>query len=236
MRSDDFFYLGKVTKVVGLKGELSVYLDTDEPEKYYSMESVFLAQQEELVPFFVTSIKVKNRQQVVVQFQDVDAGTAPSLVDAELYLPLSMLPPLTGNRFYYHEIKGFEIVDENQQSVGVCTGVLEYPHQSLFQIDHQGIEVLGSRGRLVWEGSQADHLWQVISYSYRSNRLKTIRNRYGDVDFRTFFLKYDEWGNWVEKAEYDGINLQVTTREITYGDQPLNMKKTAPSKQSPAQR
>lgn len=142
MRSDDFFYLGKVTKVVGLKGELSVYLDTDEPEKYYSMESVFLEQQEELVPFFVTSIKVKNRQQVVVQFQDVDAGTAPSLVDAELYLPLSMLPPLTGNRFYYHEIKGFEIVDENQQSVGVCTGVLEYPHQSLFQIDHQGIEVL----------------------------------------------------------------------------------------------
>ena len=99
MRPDEFFYLGKVTKVVGLKGELSVYLDTDEPEKYYSMESVFLAQQEELVPFFVSSLKVRNRQQVVVQFQDVDAGTAPSLVDAELYLPLSMLPPLTGNRF-----------------------------------------------------------------------------------------------------------------------------------------
>ena len=142
MRSDEFFYLGKVTKVVGLKGELSVYLDTDEPEKYYSMESVFLAQQEELVPFLVTSLKVRNRQQVVVQFQDVDAATAPSLVDAELYLPLSMLPPLTGNRFYYHEIKGFEIVDENGQSVGVWTDVLEYPHQSLFKIDHQGVEVL----------------------------------------------------------------------------------------------
>lgn len=94
----------------------------------------------------------------------------------------------------------------------------------------------GSRGRLVWEGSQADHLWQEIRYSYRHGRLHTVRNRYGDTDFRTFFLRYDEWGNWVEKAEYDGINLQVTTREITYGDQPLNMKKTAPSKQSPAQR
>ncbi|MBR4340209.1 MAG: 16S rRNA processing protein RimM [Bacteroidales bacterium] len=142
MRSDDFFYLGKVTKVVGLKGELSVYLDTDEPEKYYSMESVFLEQQEELVPFFVTSLKVKNRQQVVVQFQDVDAGYAPSLVGAELFLPLSMLPPLTGNRFYYHEIKGFEIVDEEQRRVGVCKDVLEYPHQALFQIDHDGTEVL----------------------------------------------------------------------------------------------
>ena len=142
MRTDDFFYLGKVTKVVGLKGELSVYLDTDEPEKYYSMESVFLAQQEELVPFFVTSLKVKNRQQVVVQFQDVDADSAPALVGSELYMPLSMLPPLTGNRFYYHEIRGFHMVDENGRTIGVCKDVLEYPHQALFQIDHCGTEVL----------------------------------------------------------------------------------------------
>ena len=92
------------------------------------------------------------------------------------------------------------------------------------------------RGRLVREDSQDGVLLQEIRYSYRHGRLHTMRNRYGDTDFRTFFLRYDEWGNWVEKAEYDGINLQVTTREITYGDQPLNMKKTAPSKQSPAQR
>lgn len=80
------------------------------------------------------------------------------------------------------------------------------------------------RGRLVSEQSLVGLLRQEISYTYRSNRLNTIRNRYGDVDFRTFFLKYDEWGNWVEKVEYDGINLQITTRVITYADQALKMK------------
>ena len=142
MLPDDFFYLGKITKVVGFKGELSVYLDTDEPEKYHQLESVFLLLDEELIPFYIESVKVKNRQQLAVRFRDVGADEAPSFVNAELYLPLSFLPPLSGNKFYYHEIKGFEIVDVKSGPVGTCTDVLEYPHQSLFQIDHDGVEVL----------------------------------------------------------------------------------------------
>lgn len=142
MLPDDFFYLGKITKVVGFKGELAVYLDTDEPEKYHHLESVFLLLDEELIPFHIESVKVKNRQLLAVRFRDVSADEAPSFVNAELYLPLSFLPPLSGNRFYYHEIKGFEIVDVQLGRIGTCTDVLEYPHQSLFQIDHDGVEVL----------------------------------------------------------------------------------------------
>ncbi len=142
MLSEDFFYLGKVTKVFGLKGELSVSLDTDEPEKYYQMESVFLQIGEEPVPFIIESIKVKNRHQLLIKFQDIEAQDASSYVDAVLCLPVSLLPPLSGNRFYYHEIKGFSVEDEAEGYVGECVGVLEYPHQALFQIDHEGIEVL----------------------------------------------------------------------------------------------
>lgn len=140
--SDDFYYLGKITKVVGLKGELSVYLDTDEPEKYYQMESVFLTQGEELIPFFIESVKIKGRSQLVVKFRDIEAEDAASYVDEELYLPLSVLPPLTGNRFYYHEIRNFSVEEETFGPLGVCVDVIEYPHQALFQIDADGKEVL----------------------------------------------------------------------------------------------
>lgn len=140
--SEDFYYLGKITKVVGLKGELSVYLDTDEPEKYYQLESVFLTQGEELIPFFIDSVKVKGRSHLVVKFKDVEAEDAASYVDEELYLPISFLPNLTGNCFYYHEIKGFSIEEEAYGYLGICVNVIEYPHQSLFQIDVEGKEVL----------------------------------------------------------------------------------------------
>lgn len=140
--SEDFYYLGKITKVVGLKGELSVFLDTDEPEKYYQMESVFLTQGEELIPFFIESVKVKGRTQLAVKFRDIEAEDAASYVDEELYLPISFLPPLTGNRFYYHEIRNFSVEEETYGYLGGCVDVVEYPHQALFQIDANGKEVL----------------------------------------------------------------------------------------------
>ena len=65
MLPEDFYYLGKITKVFGLKGEVVVCLDTDEPEKYHQMESVFLLIGEEPVPFLVESVKVKNRSQLI---------------------------------------------------------------------------------------------------------------------------------------------------------------------------
>ncbi len=142
MPAEAFYYIGKITKVVGLKGELAVSLDTDEPEKYYHLESVFLQLGEERIPFSISEVKIKSRYRLAVRLQGVGAEEAPSYVDTELYLPLSMLPPLEGNRFYYHEVKGFIMEDEQEGVIGVCTDVLEYPHQAVFRIDHEGTEVL----------------------------------------------------------------------------------------------
>ncbi|MDD3281644.1 MAG: PRC-barrel domain-containing protein, partial [Bacteroidales bacterium] len=59
-----------------------------------------------------------------------------------LLLPLTMLPVLEGNKFYYHEVKGYTIVDEEYGILGVCEDVLVYPHQSIFQIKHPKGEIL----------------------------------------------------------------------------------------------
>ena len=52
MKKDDAYYLGKIVKKYGLKGELLAKIDTDEPENYENMESVFLEIRGKLIPFF----------------------------------------------------------------------------------------------------------------------------------------------------------------------------------------
>ena len=52
------------------------------------------------------------------------------------------MPKLEGNAFYYHEIIGFHIVDENFGSVGLISGVNDSSAQVLFEIDRNGIEIL----------------------------------------------------------------------------------------------
>ena len=49
---------------------------------------------------------------------------------------------ITGNQFYYHEIIGFTVQDKGFGKVGIITGVNDSTAQHLFEIDHDGKEVL----------------------------------------------------------------------------------------------
>ena len=143
MNKDDFFYLGKILKTHGNKGQVIVLLDVDDPEDYLALESVYLDLHGERIPFFIGSLELKHNRKAVIQFQDFDSiEDADSLQGLEMYLPITKLPALKGNRFYYHEIIGFAVVDQQHGDIGLVEDILELPHQSLFQIRHGGKEIL----------------------------------------------------------------------------------------------
>ncbi len=59
-----------------------------------------------------------------------------------MYLPLQLLPKLTGNKFYYHEVIGFSIHDTEKGRIGIITSINDRSAQPLFVIDADGKEVL----------------------------------------------------------------------------------------------
>lgn len=144
MNKDNCFFLGIVSKPFGFKGEVILFLDVDNPENYQNLESVFLEIRGKLVPFFIDSIRMhaKNNQ-VVVKFQDVNTEEqALNLSGTEMFLPLAVLPPLKGNKFYYHEVEGFTVIDEVFGETGVLKEVLDYPNNPIFQIMKGEKEIL----------------------------------------------------------------------------------------------
>lgn len=135
MRKDECFYLGKIAKKFSFKGEVLCYLDTDEPEMYQNLESVFVQMNRNLVPFFIEQSSLHKDKFLRVKFEEVDSEVeAENLLGSELYLPLSMLPQLEGNQFYYHEIIGFKVVDQRLGDIGTIHSIIENTAQPLFEI------------------------------------------------------------------------------------------------------
>lgn len=140
---EEFYYLGVITKPFGYKGQLTIFLDTDEPEKYRDLDAVFIETGDEKLPYMIEDIQMKSdNNQAVVKFQDVDGEEAKSLVKAKLFLPISMLPPLEGNKFYFHEVIGFKVIDKEKGDIGKCTDFIDISHQPIMQIDCNGKEIL----------------------------------------------------------------------------------------------
>ena len=143
MNKDDFYYLGKILKTHGNKGQVLVHLDVDDPETYLELESVYLDLHGERIPFFIASLELKHNRKAVIQFQDFEnLEDADSLPGLEMYIPLTNLPSLKGNQFYYHEITGFHVIDQKHGDIGVIEEILELPRQSLFRILHGDKEIL----------------------------------------------------------------------------------------------
>ncbi len=140
---DDYYFLGKVTKPHGLNGLVNVWLDVDNPANYNELEMVFIDMDNNLIPYFIKSIKILNNK-AIVDFQDVENEEGAILLSQkDLYLPIELLPKRTGNAFYFHEIKDFELIDELRGRIGKIKIVLDYPNQALFQVfTNEGKEVL----------------------------------------------------------------------------------------------
>lgn len=143
MQKKDCFFVGKIVKKYSFKGELLIKLDTDDPEQFLNMESVFVEKHKNLVPFFIEKSSLHKSSLLRVKFEEVEnEADADAMLGTDLYLPLSLLPKLSGNKFYYHEINQFKVIDASFGEVGTIMGVNDNTAQHLFVIDRDGKEIL----------------------------------------------------------------------------------------------
>lgn len=143
MKKEDCFYLGKLVKKYSFKGELLAKLDTDEPDIYNNLDAVFVELKGQLVPYFIEASQLHKSELLRIKFEDVETeAEADALLKSGLYLPLEFLPKLEGDKFYYHEIMNFQVIDENFGLVGTIKGINDSTAQALFEIDRDGIEIL----------------------------------------------------------------------------------------------
>lgn len=142
MNKKDMYLLGKLTRTHGLKGDVLLKLDTDQPQDYHKIESFFVEINGLLAPFFVERQSWAKPDVKIIGLQNVTLQQAEQLIGNEVYMPLSTLKPLTGNRFYYHEVVGFVVKDAEGRNYGEIEAINDQTAQHYFVLKLQGKEVV----------------------------------------------------------------------------------------------
>ncbi len=143
MNTEDFYYLGKITKLYSYKGEVVFYFDVDQVSDYNGLDAVFIDIKGDVIPFMIEKISFTKGNYATVKLMDIESDAdAKHLINCSLYLPIESLPKLEGNKFYFHEVIGFEIWDKEQGRVGVVQRIIDDTAQPIFEIKDGYTEIL----------------------------------------------------------------------------------------------
>ncbi len=143
MTTDQTFNLGYFKRLHSFNGELVAVLDSDDPTAYLKTKAIFLLINERLMPFFVQKMTLKNKKEAILKLEDIDTQPdAEKLIGCSIYLPLTELPALKANQFYYFEILGYQVIDKQLGDLGTISNYYETTHQTLLEFIHQDKEIL----------------------------------------------------------------------------------------------
>ena len=147
MTLDETYQLGTILKPHGLRGFVAAMFDADDAASYKKLKTVYLAlpaAPTQLVAHPVEKVQpVPGSNRVLLKLRGIERiEEAEPLRNATLHLPLTELPKLADNQFYFHDVLGFTVVDEHLGELGTVENFYELPQQDMLAMRYQGQEVL----------------------------------------------------------------------------------------------
>lgn len=136
-----FVVVGKLRRPHGIKGEMLMDVLTDFPDRLRRSQTVFVGEGHE--PQVIASLRWQDRAILVAfdGFEDVDAVGV--LRNQFVYRKVADLPRLPEGEYYFHELIGLRVVDEQGQELGILSEILETGANDVYLVKGQdGEEIL----------------------------------------------------------------------------------------------
>ncbi|MGX6961286.1 ribosome maturation factor RimM [Vagococcus xieshaowenii] len=136
----EFLNVGKIVNTQGIKGEVRVISRTDFAKKRYKVGNQLFLFQENKEP--ITLIVKSHRQHK--NFDILSFENHPNINDVEKYregilkIKKEDAQRLPKNEFYFHEIIGCEVFDENQVLLGKIKEILQPGANDVWVIQRKG--------------------------------------------------------------------------------------------------
>lgn len=122
---DDIVILGTLGAPFGVKGWLKVQSSTRPATNIAEYQPWLLQRQGRWQAIDIEDMKLQN-QQIVVKLAEVDdRNTAMQYTHSQIGVPASQLPDLPQGEYYWRDLIGLTVVDQQQTVLGKVTQVME---------------------------------------------------------------------------------------------------------------
>jgi len=138
----EFISIGIVSKIHGIKGELSITPLTDEPEQFNTLKFLYLILARERKLFKVESIR-SVRKKIFLKLSGIDDRTsAEALKGAVVETTISELRPLDENEYFIHDLIGLAVKTVTGDYIGVLKDVICLSANDVYLIEDGNKEIL----------------------------------------------------------------------------------------------
>lgn len=125
--------IGQIVSVHGIKGELKVYVFTDDIYNLCSLKTVYL--DESLSQKFKVSFARVHKNMLLLKLEGIDdANEALKYKDMNVYIDEGMLPKLDENEYYVKDLIGIEVYDNNNAFVGKISYVFNTGANDVYEV------------------------------------------------------------------------------------------------------
>ncbi len=138
----EYFNIGKIVAVHGLKGELLLKHELGKKTSLKGLQHIFIEDQKDsFIPWFIESTKIKNAEELYLKLEGVDSREmAAKLGQKQVWLAEADFKKYAA-RTAPAGLLGYMII-QNSEPLGKILELIEQPHQLLCRLEIRGKEVL----------------------------------------------------------------------------------------------
>jgi len=135
MTTEKYILLGRITRVHGFKGAVTVKLEKQFFEKLPEMETVFLEIEGKPVPFFIEYNEQAGRGFARMKFEGYNSVLEVRELTGCPILAKGISAHKSNNDPHLNELIGYEVFS-GEESIGEINNIIENPGQLLLEVDN----------------------------------------------------------------------------------------------------
>jgi 16S rRNA processing protein RimM len=135
--------VGRITKSVGIKGEVRAGMLTDSPERFAKLKTIWCGKDESTaVRFSILSMRIEQSA-VVLKLKEIDTRSLADEHRGEyLFVEAKETVPPGKGSYFIHDIVGMKVLTESGEEIGSVRDVMELPANDVWVVVSGTREIL----------------------------------------------------------------------------------------------